>query len=238
MPMKPISLLSAVAVLSIPLGEAAAGGRPVECYQRVHQPPLYDTVRERVQVQGGWIRLETNPAIYDTRQVRRLVSPEHVVWRVTPAEYDTVREKVQLYPARQVARTVPAVTRTVYHKVRVDGGYGWEYRRIHGKLVLYKVERKASWRTVAETVVVKPARTVHDRVPAEYGYRERSMLVLEARKEAVVVPAQYTYGLERVTIQPEFVRPIEVPASYQTVTRQVQLRPGSAGWERVLRSCR
>src|SRR5919197_1071341 len=118
MAIKPLNMLAALAVLSVPLGEAAAGGRPVKCYQRVFQPPLYDTVRERVQIQGAWIRLETNPAIYDIRPVRRLVSPEHVIWRVIPAEYGTVREKVQ----PRVARTVPAVTRTVYRKERVDGG--------------------------------------------------------------------------------------------------------------------
>jgi hypothetical protein len=236
MAIKPLNVLAALAVLSVPLGEAAAGGRPVKCYQRVFQPPLYDTVRERVQIQGAWIRLETNPAIYDTRPVRRLVSPERVIWRVIPAEYGTVREKVQLTP--RAARTVPAVTRTVYRKERVDGGYGWEYRRIHGKLVLCKVRRKASWRTVADTVVVRPARTVYDAASTEYGYRERTVLVREARKEAVVVPAQYTYELAQVQVQPEWVRPIEVPASYRTVTRDVQVRPGSAGWQRVPLGCR
>jgi hypothetical protein len=236
MPMKPLNLLTALAVISVPLGEAAAGGGPVKCYQRVYRAPLHDTVRERVQIQGAWIRLETNPAIYDVRPVRRLVSPEHVVWHVTPAQYDTVREKVQLSP--RVSRTVPAVTRTVYRKERVDGGYGWEYRRINGKLVLCKVKRSASWRTVAETVVVKPAHTVYDPTPAEYGYRERTVLVREARKEPVLVPAQYTDELAQVQIQPEWVRPIEVPASYRTVSREVQVRPGSASWQRVPLSCR
>jgi hypothetical protein len=236
MPMKPLNLLAALAVISVPFAEAAAGGKPAECYQRVYRAPLHDTVRERVQIQGAWIRLETNPAIYDTRPVRRLVSPEQVIWRVIPAQYDTVREKV--YPARRIARTVPAVTRTVYRKQRVDGGYGWEYRRIHGKPVLCKVKRRASWRTVAETVVVSPARTVYDEGAAQYGYRERRVLVHEARKEAVVVPAQYTYELAQVQIQPEWVRPIEVPAIYRTVSREVQVRPGSASWERVPLRCR
>jgi hypothetical protein len=191
-----------------------------------------------VQIQGAWVRTEVNPAVYGTRQVRRLVSREHVSYRVTPAEYDVVREQVQLHPARKAARTVPAVTDTVYHKVRVEAGYGWEYRRIRGKLVLCKVKRKASYRTVAETVVVKPARTVYETAPAQYGYRDRTVLVREARKEAVIMPAEYTYELEQVVIQPEYVRSIEVPALYQVVSRQVLLSEGSASWQRVHPSCR
>ena len=228
----------AVAVGSLSLGEAVAGGKPVECYRKVYQPPVYDTIRERVQLQGAWIRTEVNPAIYGTRQVRRLVSPEHVTWRVVPAVYDTIREKVLVAPARKVARMVPAVTRTSYRKVKVDGGYGWEYRRIRGKLVLCKVKRKARWASVAETVVIQPAHTAYDWAPAEYGYQERSVLVREARKEAVVVPAEYAYEVERVVIQPEYVRSIEVPASYQTVAREVQVSPGYSGWERVRLACR
>lgn len=235
---KSVNWALALAVGWLPLGEAAAGGKPVECYRKVYQPPVYDTVRERVQVQGAWIRTEVTPAIYGTRQVRRLVSPEYVSWRVVPAVYETVREKVVVAPARKVARTVPALTRTVYRKVKVDGGYGWEYRRIHGKLVLCKVKRKARWTNVAETAVIQPARTVYEWAPAEYGYQQRSVLVREARKEAVVVPAEYAYEVERVVIQPEYVRSIEVPASYQTIVREVQVSAGISGWERVRPACR
>lgn len=233
MPVKPLNWAVAAALASIPVGEALGGGKPVECYQKTYRPPVYDTVRERVQIQGAWVRTEVTPAIYGTRKVRTLVSPERVSYRVIPAEYDTVREKVLLHPARKVARTVPAVTETVYRKVKVDGGYAWEYRRINGRMVLCKVKKKPTWRKVAETVVVEPARTVYETVPAEYGWQERTVIVREARKEAVVVPAVYDYATERVVIQPEFVRSIEVPASYQVVSRQVQVSEAEQGWERV-----
>jgi hypothetical protein len=233
MPVNPVNWAIVVALMSAPLGDAFAGGRPVECYRKTHRPAVYDTVYEDVQVHGAYVRTEVTPALYGTRKVRRLVSPERVSYRVIPAEYEIVREKVLLYPARKVARTIPAVVDTVHRKVKVDGGYAWEYRSIKGKMVLCKVKRKATWRRVAETVVVRPARTVYETAPAEYGYRERTVLVREAREEAVIVPAVYDYELERVVIQPEIVRPIEVPASYQTIAREVLVREGSSSWERV-----
>jgi hypothetical protein len=240
MPVKSFHWALAVAVAAMPLADALAGSKPVECYRKTYRPAVYDTVYEHVQVHGAYVRTEVTPAIYGTRKVRRLVSPERVTYRVIPAEYDIVREKVLLYPGRKVARTIPAVVDTVHHKVKVDGGYAWEYRRINGKMVLCKVKRKATWRTVAETVVVKPARTVYETVPAEYGYRDSTVLVRDARKEAVIVPAVYDYELERVVIQPEIVRSIEVPASYQTVAREVLVSEGSSDWERVAipRHCR
>jgi hypothetical protein len=233
MPVKPVNWAIAIALISVPLGEAFAGGKPVECYRKTHRPAVYDTVYENVQVHGAYVRTETTPAIYGTRKVRRLVSPERVTWRIIPAEYDVVREKVLLYPARKVARTIPAVVDTVHRKVRVDGGYAWEYRRIKGKMVLCKVKRKATWRTVTETVMVESPRTVYETAPAEYGYRERAALIRDAQKEAVIVPAVYDYVTEQVVIQPEIVRPVEVPASYQTVAREVLVSEGSSSWERV-----
>jgi hypothetical protein len=233
MPVKPVNWAMAIALTSVPLGDAFAGGKPVECYRKTHRPAVYDTVYEHVQVHGAYVRTEVTPALYGTRKVRRLVSPERVSYRVIPAEYEIEREKVLLHPARKVARTIPAVVDAVHRKVKVDGGYAWEYRKINGKMVLCKVKRKATWRRVTETVVVRPARTVYETAPAEYGYRERAVLVRDAHKEAVIVPAVYDYELERVVIQPEIVRSIEVPASYQTIAREVLVREGNSSWERV-----
>jgi hypothetical protein len=240
MPMRSFNWALAVAVAAVPVADALAGAKPVECYRKTHRPAAYDTVYEHVQVHGAYVRTNVTPAIYGTRKVLRLVSPERVSYRVIPAEYDVVREKVLLHPARKVARTIPAVVDTVYSKVKVDGGYAWEYRRIKGKMVLCKVKRKATWRRVAETVVVEPARTVYETAPAEYGYRDRAVLVSDARKEAVIVPAVYDYELERVVIQPEIVRSIEIPASYQTAAREVLVTEESSSWERVAiaRHCR
>jgi hypothetical protein len=174
------------------------------------------------------------PAIYGTRQVRRLISPERVDYRIIPAEYRTVREKVLLYAETTVARTIPAVTRTEYRRVKIAaGGYAWEYRTIHGKRVLCKVKRKAVYDTVGETVVIRPARVVHERVPAQWGFEERQVEVVAERREAVVIPAEYGYSTEQVLIQPEQRQVIDIPAEYQVVDRDVLVSPGSSGWRRV-----
>jgi hypothetical protein len=231
---KAVPAVTAFAVILATLGQSLAGGRAVECYEPYRTPPVYGTVRERVLFRAAQSRVDRVPAIYGTQQVRRLVAPERVEYRIIPAQYRSVRERVELYPETTVARTIPAVTRTKYRRVKVsEGGYVWEYRTIHGKRVLCKVRRKAVYDSVAETVVVRPARVVHERVPAQWGYEDRAVLVAEERREAVVIPAEYGYSAEQVLIQPEQRAFIDVPAEYQIVDRDVLVSAGSSGWKRV-----
>jgi hypothetical protein len=170
------------------ISQTAAGGRAVECYEPVNRPAIYDTVYENVLVSPAGQQVDYDPPIYGTRE------------RV-----------VQTVPASASYEIVPAITNTVYRTVRVDdGGYGWEWRVIHGRKVLCKVWRKARYERVAETVVVRPER---------------------ARR--VVIPAQYDRIAEEVLVRPEQRRIIDIPASYQTVARRVVVREGSSSWRRV-----
>jgi hypothetical protein len=231
---KALSAAIAIAVLFAPLGESFAGGKAVECYAHYRQAPVYDMVQEREVFRGAQIREESVPAIYGTRKLRRLLAPGRVEYRVLEPEYQTVREKVLLYPERTVARTIPAVTRTQYRRVKAIGPrYAWEYRIINGKRVLCKVKRKAVYDNIAETVVVQPARVVHERVGATWGYRERSVMIAPQREQRVVYPGAYGYEVEQVLIQPAQRRVVDIPPSYQYVERQVLVREGRSGWERV-----
>jgi hypothetical protein len=233
-PARALPAATALAVILTTLGPSLAGGKAVECYEPYRTAPVYGTVQERVLFRDAQSRVDRVPAIYGTQKVRRLVSPERVEYRIIPAQYRSVRERVEIYPETTVARTIPAVTRTTYRRVKVsDGGYAWEYRTIHGKRVLCKVKRKAVYESVAETVVVRPARVVHEHVPAQWGYQDRAVLVAEERREAVIIPAEYGYSTEQVLIQPEQRTYIEIPAEYQIVDRQVVVSEGSSGWRRV-----
>ena len=233
-PAKAVPAVTAFAVILASFGQSYAGGKAVECYEPYRTAPTYGTVQERVLLRGARSRIDRVPAIYGTQQVRRLVSPERTEIRVIPAQYSYVREKVLLYDETTVERTVPAVTRTEYRRVKVsDGGYAWEYRTINGKRVLCKVKRKAVYDTVAETVVVKKARVVRERVPAQWGYQKRAVLVAEERREAITIPAEWGYSTEQVLIQPEQRTYIEIPAEYKVVDRQVVVSEGSSGWRRV-----
>lgn len=229
-------LFCAVSLLTVlgTVGETAAGNRALECYERTRTRPVYDTVYENVEVNPGYSRVETVPAIVGTRRRTVVVREESVGYRTVPAEYAWQRELVEVEPARKIERTIPAKIRTVYRTVRIDdGGYAWEWRWIDGRKVLCKVKRKARYERIAETVVVHPAHTVRETVPAQYGYRKNRVLVSSAYTERYVIPAKYETVEEQVVIQPEQRRIVEVAPSYQRVARRILVDEGSEGWRRV-----
>ena len=167
---------------------ALAGGKTLACYQQVHQPAVYKTVHQQVVVRPGGVVHET-----------------------IPARYGKVTEKVLVEPGRLVARRIPAVVKTVQQTVQIRAkSIGWEWRHVHGKKTLCKVVLPAQYATQARTVVVQPARTVHERLPARYAHRTRTVVIEPARTIAR-----------------------QVPPVIKTVARTVEVRPASAGWVQV-----
>ncbi|MCY0094641.1 hypothetical protein [Hoeflea ulvae] len=159
---------------------ALAGGKPLACYQQVHQPAVYKTVHQQV-----------------------VVRPGRVVHETIPARYGKITEQVLIEPERVIARTIPAVTRTVHEKVLVRAkSIGWEWRRIHGVKTLCKVVHPAKYATRARTVVVQSARTVHERIPARYGHRSRTVIVQPARTIARQVPPVIKTVARSVEVRP------------------------------------
>jgi hypothetical protein len=184
---KKLSLAVSLLAMLGTVGQTAAGGRAVECYEPYRTEPVYGTVLEHVEVNPGYSRVETTPAIVGTRRRAVLVAPERVDYEI-----------------------LPAIVRTEYRTVRIGGGYGWEWRVIHGRRVLCKVWHKTRYNKLAETVVVRPE------------HRRR-----------IVIPARYETVVEQVVIQPEFRRVVDVPPSYRRVARHVLVREGQSGWRRV-----
>lgn len=181
------SIVAAMLAASV-ASPALAGGKTLSCYQQVHQPAVHKTVHQQV-----------------------IVRPGGVVHETIPARYGQVTEKVLIEPERLVARHIPAVVKTVHQSVMVRAkSVGWEWRHIHGKKTLCKVVYPAQYETRAHTVVVHPARTVHERIPARYGHRTRTVVVEPARTIAR-----------------------QVPPVVKTVARTVQVRPATAGWVQV-----
>lgn len=180
-------ILSIVLAASV-TSPALAGGKSLACYQQVHQPAVYKTVHEQVVVRAGGMIHET-----------------------VPARYGQVTEKVLVAPAQVVARQIPAMTRTVHQTVMVrPKSVGWEWRHVNGKKTLCKVVHPAQYATQARTIVVQPARTVHEQIPARYAHRTRTILIEPARTIAR-----------------------KVPAVIKTVARTVEVRPASASWVQV-----
>ncbi|WP_417407594.1 hypothetical protein [Hoeflea sp.] len=181
------SLSAAVLALSV-ASPALAGGNTLACYQQVHQPAVYKTVHQQVVVRAGGVIHET-----------------------IPARYGQVTEKVLVTPAQVVARHIPAVTRTVHQTVMVrPKSVGWEWRYVNGKKTLCKVVHPAQYETRAQTVIVQPARTVHERIPARYAHRTRTVVIEPARTVAR-----------------------QVPPVIKTVARTVEVQPASSGWVQV-----
>lgn len=180
-------VLAAILAVSV-ASPALAGGKTLGCYQQVHQPAVYKTVHQQV-----------------------VVRPGGVVHEIIPARHGKVTEKVLIEPERLIARQIPAVVKTVHQTVMVKPkSIGWEWRHVHGVKTLCKVVHPARYATQARTVVVQPARTVHERLPARYAHRTRTVVIEPAR-----------------TITRE------VPAVLKTVARTVEVRPASSGWVQV-----
>ena len=181
------AIISAVLASSISF-PALAGGKTLACYQQVHQPAVYKTVHQQV-----------------------VVRPGGVVHQTIPARYGEVMERVLIEPERLIARHVPAVVRTVHQTVMVKPkSIGWEWRHVHGVRTLCKVVVPAQYATRTQTVVVHPARTVHERVPARFAHRSRTVIVEPARTIAR-----------------------HVPPVIKTVARQVEVRSASSDWVQV-----
>jgi hypothetical protein len=167
---------------------AFAGGKTLACYQQVYHPAVHKTVHQQV-----------------------VVRPAGVVHETIPARYGQVTEKVLVEAEQLIARHVPAVTKTVHKKVLISPkSVGWEWRRVNGVKTLCKVVHPAQYATQAQTLVIHPARTVHERIPARYAYRTRTVLIEPARTIAR-----------------------HVPAVVRTVARTVEVRPASSAWVQV-----
>ena len=228
------TVLVAGVALSAMITQTAAGSYAASCYEKVHQPPSYRTVYEKVLVSPGQRYYEYLPPVYGTQKRHVVVRPAQISYSHVPAQYAWQKERVLIEPARTVSRTIPAVTRTVHRKVMVhQGGYDWEWRWINGRKVLCKIKRGPVYKTVAETVVVHPARTVHETIPARYGYEKRKVLVSPARKQKHVIPAEYGYATERVMIRPAEKRVHHSAPVYEAVARQVQVSAGHSGWRKL-----
>jgi len=179
----------AATILAVSVASPAlAGSRTLACYQQVHQPAVYKTVHQQVVVRPGGVVHET-----------------------IPARYGQITEQVLVEPERLIARQIPAVVRTVHQTVMVRAkSVGWEWRHVNGVKTLCKVMLPAQYATRAQTVVVQPARTVHERLPARYAHRTRTVVIEPARTIAR-----------------------QVPPVIKTVARTVEIRPASAGWVQV-----
>ncbi len=175
--------LTMLAVSSLP---AAAGCSGSGCYQQVVTPPVYATQHHEV-----------------------LVAPGRRIAHRVPAQYQTVEETVVVRGERQIPHHVPAEYSTVAETFMVSpGGRSWQVSTdAHGRTVGCWVDTPAQYSTRHRQVMVRPASTEYETIPAVTATRARTQLVRPASVEVEVIAPQY-----------------------QTIARQVMVQPASASW--------
>lgn len=144
----PVIRLAGIAGAVLIAGPALAGGCGVECYRRVHTPPIYDTISEPRLVRPPRTIYRTTPPVYDTVAENVLVHPGGRSWQTrrdafgqligcwvhTPPRYALRYRRVLVQPAQVIPETIPPAYANYRHRVLVqpastawvpaDGGYG------------------------------------------------------------------------------------------------------------------
>lgn len=86
--------------------------------------------------------------------------------------------------------------------------------------------------TVQEQVLVAPATTRREIVPATYRYATTRVLVREETIRHRVIPAVFETVSEQVLVRPERVEKVAVPATYETYPETIIVRPARTVWKR------
>ncbi len=95
-----------------------------------------------------------------------------------------------------------------------------------------KVRIAEVFETVRERQLVAPERVEHRLIPAEFAWRDRTVVVHPARVEHYTVPPTYRTVFETEVVRPPSYRTEVVPAVYEAVTRQVLVREARTVWKR------
>ncbi|MBN9064407.1 MAG: hypothetical protein BGP06_01835 [Rhizobiales bacterium 65-9] len=170
----------AAAALTFGLAHAQAGECAGACYEKVSGPPVYRTIVEPVMVAPPLTRTRVTPAQFVTVPQVRTIAPEHIVARQIPAEYATVNEKIMVSP----------------------GGKRWVVRRdYHGREIGCWEETPPRFVVRQRTVLVRPASTFYERVPAVRAARPQHIMVAPPSVTRETIPA--VYAMRRVvTVSP------------------------------------
>ncbi|MBO0662696.1 hypothetical protein LQ948_07835 [Jiella sp. MQZ9-1] len=93
------------------------------------------------------------------------------------------------------------------------------------------VQEPATYTTKQETIVLRPARTVYDIVPARYGWGTREVLVEPGGVKETIIPAEYSFVEKQIELEPARVIQHTTPPVYATVQQKVVVQPATERWE-------
>jgi hypothetical protein len=171
--MRKLALASVAVLAALGFASAAQAGGGCSsgnCYRQVVTPPVYQSIDEHVLVAPARTRKHRRPALLQDVTEEVVVRPERSVARHIPAEYGVVHERV----------------------MTSSGGKRWVMKHdAHGNLVGCWVKTHPTYATVARHVMVRRAQVVHDVMPAVVRTRTRTVVLEPARTEVEHIPAQY-----------------------------------------------
>ena len=162
----------------------------------VEVPAEYKSVKKQVVDQPGGTVTKTIPAVYKTVKIKKMTVPPSEKKIVIPAKYKKVESQKIVKAGRFVWHEVKNLEHT-------------RHTRTGNKICL--VEIPAKHRTATKTVVVEPAKTVTETIPAVYKTVKVKMVDTAAREKKIVIPAEY-----------------------QEITKQNKVSEGILEWRKVL----
>lgn len=159
--------------------------------ERVSAPAAYRTAVHWVEVPGAVRRVQIAPS-WRSERVQVVVEPAHAEWRPAPARFS--------YADAAAGQTAVQPTGEVLCRVWCPAKVEWRERRVMVSPGGWTTERgEPQRRRIVERQLVRPARLVERRIPAQYRVERSRRLLQAGRVERVWVPAGYRTVVSRRT---------------------------------------
>jgi hypothetical protein len=211
-----------------------SGCNSAECYEKVRQPDVYGTAQRPVMLEPGRTETMHHGAAIQIRPQRVEVVPGMWHAQRSPALYGSYQKHVMVKPAHVSVSHTPAVYKTVHEQVSTGGHVRWErVRGADGRERLCKVVTPGKMMSMARRVMVSPAHTSQNVVPAVYRPVTRSFLVQAAKTRHTFQPPVHQFVDNVNVIRPATVETYRHHPVYGTVGEKVLVKKGGYAWQPV-----
>lgn len=219
-----LAVLAASAMM-LPQAGLAADPHQRTCTKTIHVPAVTKTVHEQVVIPGGTVETIVPPQMRTTTRRIVIQSPRERIFVHAP-RYDHVTTKVRT-PDRIVQRHVPPRTKRVREKVMIAPARTVHKPCVkHGHHTTCAVHLPAQYGYRPKSVVTQPARVEHRRVSGRTRYAEQRVLVQPGALVRLHEPTQYASVHVSTPEVPQHLRRRHIPARHTTVAREVVVSPG------------
>lgn len=182
-------------------------------------PATYKEIEEQLVVAEQSVQKIMIPAVYETVEETLVISEASTEKVVVPAITKTIKERVEIKPARLVLKNDKG---TIVHIFANEA----ELRRFQqNPLDPAFVYSKNALQQITETIIVKPAQTEYQTIPAKLESINEYVIVQEAATELVAIPASFKSITETVEVKAASVKYRNIPAKFRTETQIVVVTP-------------